>query len=65
MFCMYCKNDLVDCTCDDLEERLRRAAGGGNFVYSECDKCHKHYARCKCKKPDLKTVYKPKDISGN
>ncbi len=22
MFCSQCKNDIVDCTCDDLEERL-------------------------------------------
>lgn len=22
MFCAKCKNDLVDCTCEDLEERL-------------------------------------------
>ncbi len=58
MFCMICKKNLSECTCDDLEERLRNVAEGGNFVYRECTKCGKHYDRCKCKKPNFKKVMK-------
>lgn len=49
MYCMICKNSLTHCTCGGLEERLNSCA---NFTYKMCNKCKKHYERCKCKEPD-------------
>jgi histidinol-phosphate/aromatic aminotransferase/cobyric acid decarboxylase-like protein len=28
MFCCICHNDIPDCICPDIEERLKRIAGG-------------------------------------
>ncbi len=52
MFCMKCHNDLTDCTCPDLQERLSRASEGGHFIYRMCRKCGLHYSKCKCKNPE-------------
>ncbi len=49
MYCMQCNNDLSDCTCDDLQERLDNI--GGALVYKKCLKCDKHYEKCECKEP--------------
>lgn len=51
MFCMKCSNDLSQCTCDDIEERLQNAAGSGHFAYKKCATCGKHYSRCECAEP--------------
>jgi len=52
MFCAICKNDLIQCTCDDLQERL---AGIRNVVASRwCISCNNHYAECKCNNPNWK-----------
>lgn len=54
MWCTICQADLSQCTCDDLEERLRSAteALDGKLVYRYCKKCDKHYAKCQCEEPD-------------
>jgi len=53
MWCCKCQKELSECTCADLQERLRSAASalGGNFVYRYCRKCGKHYAKCDCPDP--------------
>lgn len=51
MFCSICKNDLVDCTCNDLEERLSKLDKVPNFVYRKCFNCNKHYSQCVCENP--------------
>ena len=50
---MRCENQLEDCTCENLEERLDKAVASGHFEYNKCAKCGKHYARCKCEEPEL------------
>lgn len=51
MFCVKCHNDLSDCTCPDIDERMADLAGSEHFVYKMCLVCGKHYARCKCSVP--------------
>jgi hypothetical protein len=53
MFCSKCCNDLSDCTCPDLKERL--ASLGNVLIYKACKKCKSHYAKCKCEKPEWTT----------
>ena len=57
MYCMKCKNDLSDCICDDLEERLSSLKNAPNFIYKMCRKCEKHYSLCKCENPDWTTSH--------
>lgn len=64
MFCNVCEKDLKNCTCDNLEERLDAAVEGGHFDYNKCRKCEKHYARCKCEKPDLMLASRHKLLDG-
>ncbi len=49
MFCMICKHDLLECTCDDIQERLSKL--GNVLIYRKCSLCGKHYALCKCLTP--------------
>jgi len=63
MFCVKCQNDLIDCTCDDIDERLARI-GANNLIYRACKKCEKHYDRCKCEKPEWITSDKLEAIKG-
>lgn len=52
MFCGKCSNDLEDCVCPDLAERMRKASGAGMNVASRwCSKCDQHYAACECDEP--------------
>ena len=48
MWCCKCDNDLGDCTCEDMEERL---AGISHLAWKRCKTCQKHHARCKCETP--------------
>jgi hypothetical protein len=48
MFCTRCNNDLHDCTCPDIDERLRNL---GAVVIKWCLTCDKHYSRCHCEDP--------------
>jgi len=54
MWCTICKTPVSQCTCEDIEERLRSVAEGPNskFVYRYCKKCDLHYAKCQCAAPD-------------
>lgn len=50
MFCTKCQNDLQDCTCPDLLERLRSLQRPGTNVYiPNCETCGKPVSICKCK----------------
>lgn len=51
MWCEICHHDLKDCTCKDLQERLRSVAAGGHFAYKKCAICNMHYSKCKCENP--------------
>lgn len=57
MYCVKCRNDLVDCTCGDLNERLAGLNNSPHFIYKKCRKCTLHYARCKCEDPDWTTSH--------
>ncbi len=65
MWCMKCNKDLSQCICGDIEERLNQVASGGNFAYKKCDKCGKHYSRCKCDKPEFVTVMRRGGVEEN
>jgi uncharacterized protein with PIN domain len=53
MYCGKCNNDLTDCKCPDLEERLLSTPF---FVFKMCNVCYKHYSRCRCEKPEFVMV---------
>lgn len=48
MFCSKCHNDLPDCKCPDLEERLRELQASPSIRIPNCDRCHKPRPICKC-----------------
>ncbi len=53
MFCCKCSNDLEDCVCPDLAERMKGLGGAGSAVASRwCSVCDQHYAVCRCEEPN-------------
>ena len=52
MWCMKCQNELYECTCNDLKERIDKLSNSGGFAMKWCKKCDNHYAVCKCEKPE-------------
>jgi len=65
MWCMICNNDLSNCICPDINERLQRAANSGNVAYHKCIKCNKHYNTCKCDVPELVIERGKNNINSN
>lgn len=57
MRCMQCNKTLGDCTCPDLQDRLKRL--GGSLVYRKCLICEQHYSKCKCENPKWGTNETP------
>ncbi len=54
MWCMKCNNDLADCICPDLAERIAACNQPGTHVFIQtCKKCGEHYSRCKCAEPEF------------
>jgi len=52
MFCVTCNTDVHDCTCPDIDDRLRELTGAsGPLLARWCLACDKHYARCRCTEP--------------
>jgi hypothetical protein len=52
MWCAKCNHELSECTCPDIEERLRSLSGeSGPLVSRWCILCDKHYSQCKCEAP--------------
>lgn len=53
MACNVCHAPLHDCTCEDLNERMRHLTGAQGNIYSRwCRRCDSHYCRCDCEEPD-------------
>jgi len=52
MHCGRCNNPLNECTCPDIDERMRELTGPGSHLLAKwCLNCDKHYARCRCAEP--------------
>ncbi len=58
MYCCKCNNDLSQCTCPDIHERLKSATEGGHFAYKKCNVCGKHYKLCRCESPQFGVEFK-------
>jgi len=54
MFCVKCKNNISQCVCNDIDERLTKL-NSSYIIYKMCKICGKHYDRCICEKPDYTT----------
>lgn len=52
MYCIKCSNDVADCTCGDIQERLASLAQHPNLSFRMCTKCNQHYSFCKCEEPN-------------
>jgi copper chaperone CopZ len=46
MYCIRCQNDVADCTCPDIEERLRSIQT--HVAQMTCTACAQHVDRCLC-----------------
>lgn len=53
VFCIICQHDLADCTCPDIEERLRSLQEHPAWHIPDCKKCGKPASICRCDQ-DLK-----------
>ena len=51
MFCSKCQNDLNDCTCGDIKERLAKLKDSPYILMRWCSLCDNHYSQCKCDNP--------------
>lgn len=51
MFCIRCQNEVYDCICPDIQERLRAISNHPNFAIEWCLDCDKATSRCDC--PDV------------
>jgi len=63
MFCCKCQNDLSDCICEDLKERLASLNNSPYFIYRKCRKCNLHYSKCKCGEPDWTTSHEGVELN--
>jgi hypothetical protein len=48
VFCIRCQNEVYDCICPDINERLAAIANHQNFAVLWCADCNKHVDRCDC-----------------
>lgn len=48
MFCTRCQNEVPDCECDDISERLERLADIDGFATDRCTDCGHHAVDCTC-----------------
>ena len=60
MFCGKCQNDLSECTCPDIDERMASLKNSPYLAFKWCVKCDKHYARCRCAEPEFIVTGMPK-----
>ena len=56
MYCIKCDKHISNCTCGDIEERLKKVVTMGNFAYRACKICGRHYDFCKCENPEWGTI---------
>lgn len=55
MWCTRCNNDLQNCKCSDIDERLATLNKPGTHVYMPvCEKCRKVKVRCVCVPDNVK-----------
>ena len=52
MWCMKCKNELYDCKCPDIKERLAGIKGMATVTSAWCKGCDNHHSQCKCEEPE-------------
>ncbi len=50
MWCSKCQNELRDCECPDIEERLASLARSPHVALRWCQICNTHADRCNCPK---------------
>ena len=63
MYCTKCQNDLSECVCPDLNERMASLNNSPNFIYKKCRTCGLHYAKCQCDTPDYTTSHDGIELS--
>lgn len=51
MFCSRCKNNVAECECGDIEERLEALADHDAMATKWCENCDSNHARCDCDEP--------------
>ena len=54
MFCIKCSKEISDCTCPDINQRMKEASNSPYISMRWCAKCDSHYSKCKCENPDWK-----------
>ena len=52
MGCGTCGQDVVDCKCEDLNQRMRDASDSDYVIMRWCKKCDSYYLRCSCPEPE-------------
>ena len=48
MFCIRCQNEVYDCRCPDINERLAAIGNHPAFAVMWCLDCDKHIDQCDC-----------------
>ena len=56
MWCKKCDNDISECTCDDLYDRIRTGADIEPNVFKRCKKCGRNHTVCDCESPEYEMV---------
>lgn len=52
MFCVRCQKDIAECTCPDIDKRLKELSESEYIVFPKCSRCGKHWERCNCPKDE-------------
>lgn len=65
MLCTKCGQRLDACTCPDIDARLHTLAYApdGAVAFRWCQRCDKHYARCRCVAPQWRVIVGGKVMS--
>lgn len=52
MWCGKCDKNINECTCKDLDDRMRVVSGPDGYVACRwCEACDHYYVRCTCEVP--------------
>lgn len=62
MYCIVCNNELYDCVCPDIEERLRAIGEHPNWALTYCKQCSKVVYQCNCPWPKGETEMRTIDV---
>jgi len=66
MRCVACDRPISDCSCPDIDDRLRAIAYGPEMhdvMLKWCRQCDTHYARCRCGTPAFFIICAGEDIT--